>query len=217
MTMFSPMRLLQIPEAFDHSACLFEPKLDGFRALAVVHGHHCELVSRHGHVFRAWPQLAEEIAHGVRGDSAVLDGEIVCMGPDGRPDFNRLMFRREWPVFFAFDVLSINGADIRALPLAERKRRLAVVMPRVECRLLSVLSVPERGRDLFRLACDNDLEGIVAKWSGGTYQADGQGTSWFKIKNPTYSQAVGRRELFEQRREGQPRRRHVAAPVLRLA
>jgi ATP-dependent DNA ligase len=78
--------------------------------------------------------------------------------------------------------------------------------------------IPERGRDLFRLACDEDLEGIVAKWTGGTYQSDGAGTStsWFKIKNPRYSQAEGRRELFEQRREGAPRRGPARAPALRL-
>jgi bifunctional non-homologous end joining protein LigD len=211
------MRLLQIPEAFDHHACVFEPKLDGFRALAVVRGHRCELVSRHGHVFRSWPQVAEEVAHAVRAHSAVLDGEIVCLGPDGKPDFYRLMFRREWPMFYAFDVLAIDRQDLRALPLSERQRRLAAIMPRVECRLQPVLSIPERGRDLFRLACDEDLEGIVAKWTGGTYQSDGAGTSWFKIKNPRYSHAEGRRQLFEQRREGAPRRGPSRAPALRLA
>lgn len=117
---YAPMRLLRIPEAFHHPACLFEPKLDGFRALAVIRGHRCELVSRYGHTFGSWRQLAEEIAHAVRADSAVLDGEIVCLGPHGRPDFYRLMFRREWPLFFAFDALSIDGADLRALAFMRR-------------------------------------------------------------------------------------------------
>ena len=54
------------PEPFEHPAFIFEPKLDGFRALAHVRGHRCELVSRNGHVFKSWPQLAEEIAHAVR-------------------------------------------------------------------------------------------------------------------------------------------------------
>jgi bifunctional non-homologous end joining protein LigD len=215
MPPYAPMRLLRIPEPFDHPACVFEPKLDGFRALAVVRGHRCELVSRHGHVFRSWPQLAEEVAHAVRAHSAVLDGEIVCLGPDGKPDFYRLMFRREWPVFYAFDALTIEGEDVRGLPLWQRKRRLAAIMPRIDGRLQPVLSVPERGRDLFRLVCDQDMEGIVAKWRAGTYQTNGAGTSWFKIKNPRYSQAEGRRELFE-RREGLPRRRYTA-PILSLA
>jgi hypothetical protein len=55
------MRLLRIPESFDNSDWIFEPKMDGFRALAHVTGHRCTLVSRNGHVFKSWPQLAEEI------------------------------------------------------------------------------------------------------------------------------------------------------------
>ena len=72
----------------------------------------------------------------------------------------------------------------------------------------------ERGRDLFRVACERDLEGIVAKWGSGTYQAGG-GTSWLKIKNPEYSQIAGRRELFEARRDRRQAHR-APAPELRL-
>jgi len=57
----------------------------------------------------------------------------------------------------------------------------------------------------------------VAKWAPGTYQCDGRGTSWLKIKNPQYSQMEGRRELFEGRRDGHQRKRQTAAPALRLA
>jgi hypothetical protein len=57
-----------------------------------------------------------------------------------------------------------------------------------------------RGARLFELACERDLEGHLAKWSKGTYQCDGRGTSWLKIKNPEYSQVEGRHELFESRR-----------------
>lgn len=57
-----------------------------------------------GHVFKSWPQLAEEIAHAVRSMSVVLDGEICCLDADGRSNFRRLMFRRDWPFFYAFDV-----------------------------------------------------------------------------------------------------------------
>jgi ATP-dependent DNA ligase len=74
------MRLLRIPEPFDHPDFLFEPKLDGFRALAHVRGHHW-LISRNGHTFKQWPQLAEDLAHAVRTHSAVLDGEICCLEP----------------------------------------------------------------------------------------------------------------------------------------
>jgi bifunctional non-homologous end joining protein LigD len=158
------MRLLRIPDAFDHPEFLFEPKLDGFRALAHIRGHRCELVSRNGHVFKSWPQLAEELAHAVRCRSAMLDGEICCLEPDGRTHFNKLLFRREWPYFYAFDLLMLDGKDLRGLPLLERKRRLLAIMPAVECRALYLDHLAARGRDLFRVACERDLEGVVGKW-----------------------------------------------------
>jgi bifunctional non-homologous end joining protein LigD len=105
--------------------------LDGFRALAHVRGHYCELVSRNGHTFKQWPQLAEEIAHAVRTHSCVLDGEICCLEPDGSTNFRKLLFRREWPHFYAFDVLSIDGEDLTGLPLIDRKRRLLRIMPTI--------------------------------------------------------------------------------------
>jgi bifunctional non-homologous end joining protein LigD len=105
----TPMRLLRIPEPFDHPDFIFEPKVDGFRALAYAERHRCRLVSRNGHEFKSWPQLAEEIAHAVRAKRAVLDGEICCLDSDGRSNFNALLFRREWPYFYAFDILSFKG------------------------------------------------------------------------------------------------------------
>ena len=152
-------------------------KFDGFRALAHVNGHRCQLVSRNGHEFKSWPYLAEEIAHAVRAYSAVLDGEIVCLGPDGCSCFRDLLFRREWPYFLAFDVLSIDREDLRTLRLVERKRRLARIMPRIESRLMLLEPIRERGTRPYELACECDLEGIVAKWARGTYQCDGRATS----------------------------------------
>ena len=72
--------------------------------------------------------------------------------------------------------------------------------PAVECRVLFLDSIAERGRDLFRAACERDLEGIAAKWGPGTYCTDGRATSWLKIKNLEYSQIVDRYELFATRR-----------------
>jgi bifunctional non-homologous end joining protein LigD len=213
----APMRLLRIPEAFDHPDFIFEPKIDGFRALAYVEGNRCTLVSRNDNVFKSWPQLAEEIAHAVRADSAVLDGEICCLDPDGCSNFKNLLFRRERPYFYAFDLLALDGHDLRTLPLLQRKRRLLQILPKVESRVMYVDHVPKRGVDLFAAACRRDLEGIVAKWAHGSYNADGRATSWLKIKHPEYSQMDGRRELFEERRNHAPRRDTKVAPELRLA
>ena len=174
-------------------------------------------MSRNGHVFKSWPHLAEEIAHAVRAYSAVLDGEICCLNPDGTSNFHKLLFRREWPHFYAFDVLSIDGRDLRGLPLVRRKRRLARIMPRIDSRLLYLDHLAERGCDLFRAACDRDLKGIVAKWARGRYRTDGGGTSWLKIKNPEYTQMSGRHELFDRRTVEGVRRTGRGASVRQLA
>ena len=212
----TPMPLLRIAEPFDHPDFLYEIKYDGFRALALIDGHHCQLISRRRNVYKPWPYLCDELAHAVRCHSAVLDGEIVCLGLDGRSRFNDLLFRREWPFFATFDLLSLDGKDLRALPLTIRKRRLKAIMPRVQSRIVYVDHVFGRGRALFRAACKNDLEGIVAKWKHGTYQA-GHGTSWIKIKNPSYSQMNGRHELFGGRVDGRRAGDRHAAPRLLLA
>jgi ATP-dependent DNA ligase len=86
-------------------------------------------------------------------------------------------------------------------------------MPRVESRLLVLDAIHARGERLFELACERDLEGIVAKWANGTYQCDGRGTSWLKIKNPAYSQIEGRRELFAAKRDEWRPPRTKAAPL----
>lgn len=207
------MPLVRVAQAFDHPDWVFELKHDGFRALAHVEGHQCTLLSRRRHVYRQFPQLQVEIAHSVRTLSCVLDGEIVCLAPDGRSKFYDLMFRREWPHFVAFDVLAIGGEDLRARPLLERKRRLRAIMPRIDSRLLYHDHLDGRGRALFDAVRRQDLEGIVAKWKRGRYHSDGQTTSWLKIRNPDYSQIDGRHDVFAARRSVWGRSRS-ARPLL---
>ena len=163
--------------------------------------------------FKQWPQLAEEIAHAVRAHNACSMARSAAWNRTAAPHFNKLLFRREWPHFYAFDVLSIEGEDLTALPLLERKRRLLAIMPAVECRLLYLDHLEARGRDLFRVACERDLEGIVGKWAGGTYRTDGRATSWLKIKNRDYTQMVDRHELFADRHRQEGRARARASRV----
>ena len=74
-----------------------------------------------------------------------------------------MLFRRDWPYFYAFDLAAVDGEDLREWPLIERKRRLRQLIPSVMTRLLYVNHIEARGRDFVQLACAHDLEGIVAK------------------------------------------------------
>ena len=127
--------------------------------------------------------------------NAVLDGEIVCLDSEGRSIFNDLLHRKGFPVFYAFDLIYLDGHDLRQLPLVERKLKLREILDK--SRLPDVICgkyVEGRGIDLFNEVCRRNLEGVVAKRKTGTYSTI---SGWLKIKNPNYTQSEQRRELFE--------------------
>jgi bifunctional non-homologous end joining protein LigD len=104
--------------------------------------------------------------------------------------------RRRGPFcFYAFDLLWLDGSDLREQPLFERKKRLRKLVRRSAHTVLYVEHVTS-GTDLFRVICDRDMEGIVAKQASAKYTP----ATWAKIKNRKYSQAVGRAELFDRRK-----------------
>jgi bifunctional non-homologous end joining protein LigD len=135
----------------------------------------------------------------------------VCLDEEGRSQFNPLLFRRCNPVFAVFDVVWSGRRDLRTLPLVKRKALLRELVPTPSTVVLHVDFILEKGKQLFELACERDLEGVVGKWAEGTYQSDGRSTSWVKVKNPAYSQLAGRADLFE-RKPGtlRPRRPELA-------
>jgi len=103
------------------------------------------------------------------------------------------VFRRSEPLFFAFDLLALDGEDVRARPTIERKRLVRRVIPRSPTRLRFVEHVRRRGVDLFAEVCRLDVEGIVAKKAAASCGEDG---TWLKIKNTGYSQMRDRWERF---------------------
>src|SRR5262249_33656805 len=120
-----------VPRArpFDHSDYLFELKYDGFRAMAYLRDRTCEFVSRNKHVFGGFRTLCAWLADNLRVGNAIIDGEICCLDESGIPRFNDLTTGARDPYFAAFDLLWLDGEDLRSLPLIERKKRLAVIVP----------------------------------------------------------------------------------------
>jgi ATP-dependent DNA ligase len=124
------------------------------------------LVSRRGNVYKRFTELAAAI-HIQLDCEAVLDGEIVCLDENGRPQFYDLPRRRGAPVLYAFEVLWLDGNDVRSRPLAERKRLLRSIVPEQPSVKLSAEDIEGYCVEFFRLACEQDLEGIVAKRKHG--------------------------------------------------
>ena len=165
--------------------------------LAYIDNGECRLVSRNGNRFRGFADLANWIGQNLRAVSAVLDGEIACV--DDRAVFEDLLFRQRQCLYFAFDLLFLNGDDLRELPLVERKARLKTLIRKHRSRMLSVDHIEQRGCEFFDKACELDLEGVVAKRKDSRYRVtEKRSPHWIKIKNRTYTQAEGREELFER-------------------
>jgi len=200
-----PMPLSRRALPFDHPEWIFELKYDGFRSLAVIQNGHTQLISRNGHPFNSFSELSKSLAPHSAGKT-VLDGEIVCLDKQGRPQFRDLLFHRGEPCFYAFDLLMYDGKDMRSERLTDRKhelRRLLTGLPATSG-LRYADHIEQHGTALFQRVCEMDLEGIVAKHSFGPYTTERERTTWFKIKNPKYSQMEGREELFERERHTEP-------------
>jgi bifunctional non-homologous end joining protein LigD len=205
--LLSPMPLLKRRLPFDDPEWLFELKYDGFRALAVIEHGRAQLLSRNGHPFASFSSLAESISDSLPNVRAVIDGEICSLDRRGRPQFRNLMFHRgNPPCFFAFDVLTCDGKDLRTERLLDRKqelrRLLAKVSPRFPLRYAD--HIQGSGTALFQRICELDLEGIVAKHKFGPYIIERDHSTWFKILNREYSQKDGREELFDRERHQEP-------------
>ena len=197
-----PLQLGRAPEAFSHPDYVFEIKWDGFRSLVRIEHGKCRLISRKANELKSFRALKESLLAELKVESAVLDGEIVCLNDDGKPEFHDLLFRRGDPRFVAFDLLWHNGQDLTYAPLTERKHKLRQILPASSESIIYCDHVERDVESLFRLACENDLEGIVAKRKFDPCLPDQ--ASWLKIRNTNYSQWESREAPFERERESDP-------------
>jgi bifunctional non-homologous end joining protein LigD len=172
-------------EPFDDPDWLFEFKYDGFRGLWYFDRGRARLISRNGNWLSRFDALADQVAASLNVDEAILDGEVIVADATGRLQFYDLLRGTRTPAYVAFDILWLDGDDLRPLPLSERRRRLQAILPARPPTISGPLSVIGSGREFFTLMCAHDLEGIVAKRLRNPYSVRVQ---WLKIKNPSYSQ-----------------------------
>ncbi|MFZ1205184.1 MAG: DNA ligase D [Candidatus Acidiferrales bacterium] len=177
---------------FSDSDWLFEIKWDGVRTLARVQDHQLKLWSRsQREITGEYPEMAV-LPNYVNGHDVWLDGEIVALDKDGRSDFQALQQRfsvqspspelmRKVPVvYYVFDILYCDGYDLRMVPLIERKKLLKRILDTDSLVRYSDHEV-EKGRELYELARERRLEGIIGKQMHGAYP-EGRTKSWLKFK-----------------------------------
>src|SRR5438874_2915193 len=194
MLIFQPMPLQRRNLPFDNADWIYELKMDGFRALAVIENGRAQLLSRNGHPFASFSALAESISDCLPNVRAVIDGEICSLDRRGRPQFKNLLFRRgNPPCFFAFALLIHDGKDLRTERLLDRKQELRRLLARSrDSPLKYTENIDGHGTALFERICETDLEGISAKQKSAPYITEREHSTWFKIRNRGYSQMVGR-------------------------
>ncbi len=183
-----------IDQPFDGDDWLFEIKWDGYRAVAFVENGKVRLVSRNQNdLTPRYPEL-HGLAKLIKAKSAILDGEVVALDEEGRASFSLMQQRtgfrpggRRGPanadvpvLYYAFDLLYLDGYDWRRVPLEERKRKLKSLFTSD-----GVLRYSDhyeaRGKALFEIARQKKLEGILAKKRASFYE-ERRTRDWLKIK-----------------------------------
>jgi bifunctional non-homologous end joining protein LigD len=187
-----PMLATLTDEAFDREGWIFEIKWDGYRAIAFVEDGSCRLVSRNQLAYGPHFNLVCDELAKLKHD-AVLDGELVVVGADGKPSFQLLQqFQKNGKgtlLYYVFDILYLDGEDLRSRPLSERKRILADLLKKGK-RVRVSDHVEEHGIDFYEEIARQGLEGVIAKNGSSTYQEDVRSLSWLKIKTKRRQEAV---------------------------
>ena len=190
-----PMLATLADKPFDSPDWLYELKMDGIRALVVKDGEKFEMWTRNDRpLTERFPTLAAALRE-LPGDSAVLDGEIVALDSEGHSHFEliqpRIHLSRERDIaeaddripvyFYAFDLLYLNGYDLRRFPLEQRKAVLKKLIPGNGGWVRYNDHIEARGTDFFNAVSKRGLEGIVAKHRESPYQQT-RSRYWIKIK-----------------------------------
>jgi bifunctional non-homologous end joining protein LigD len=193
-TTIHPMLATPVDEPFDGAEWLFEIKWDGYRAIAFIEDGKLRLVSRNqNELTQRFPEL-KDLPKSVRAKSAILDGEVVALDDEGRASFSLMQQRTGFrpggrrgaakadvPVlYYAFDLLYLDGYDLRKVALEERKRKLASVLVSGDSVRYSD-HYEKQGKALFEMARAKGLEGILAKKRDSIYQ-ERRTSEWLKIK-----------------------------------
>jgi bifunctional non-homologous end joining protein LigD len=164
---------------------LHEIKHDGFRIMARRDGNGVRLYTRNGYDFAArFPQIVEAVSQ-LKVRSCFIDGEAIVVDQRGLSAFDLL---RSWrhdhsAMLCAFDLIELDGKDLRSAPLEQRKRVLTDVLHRELDSIVLNVHYDCDGATVFKHACALGCEGVVSKRRGSSYRS-GRVEHWLKIKNP---------------------------------
>jgi bifunctional non-homologous end joining protein LigD len=178
-----PMLATLTDKPFDDPDWVFETKWDGFRAMAKVAPGHASLYSRNLiDISKKFPAICQALA--ASKQEAVLDGELVALDAHGRSRFQLLQNAEREParlLYCVFDLLYLDGMDLRGRPLLERKAALARILPKNPLLLYSA-HVASAGIKAFNRAKRLGEEGVMAKLATSRYYSGQRTREWLKVK-----------------------------------
>ncbi len=187
-----PMLATLVKEPFDHPDWIFEVKWDGYRAVAEIRDDIVSLYSRKGISFvKKFSPITEALRK--LGFDALLDGEIVVVDDQGRPDFQMLQHYQDSGsghlLYYVFDLLYFQGHDLTDLPLLRRKDLLKrILLPTPRIRFSD--HVRKEGVLFYNVVKEKGLEGIIAKHAQSAYEAGRRSRKWLKVKTQLTQEAV---------------------------
>lgn len=192
-----PMLIGETSEPFDDSRYIYETKWDGERCIAYLDPKEGTTELRNKRNLKMLPKVPELLQlHKQVAKKCILDGELMIL-KDGKPDFFEIQKRslmsnqfkiqlasKQYPAsFIVFDILFLEERDITFLPLMDRKAQLNQCIRSESDRLAVSRFIEERGTDLYHIAEQQELEGIVAKRKDSVYIQGKRTKDWIKIKN----------------------------------
>jgi bifunctional non-homologous end joining protein LigD len=188
-----PMRALLVNKLPVGPEWMYEVKWDGYRALAAKHGDNVRLLSlKNKDLATTFPAVVAAVKT-IQAGTVLLDGEIVAVNSEGLPSFQALQSRGggRWHIlYYAFDLLSVEGEDLKALPLEKRKEKLKTVLRGSDVRLSDEL--PGTPADIVPTLKAAQIEGVIAKRRDSFYAGRTRSLAWQKLKlSPAQEFVVG--------------------------
>jgi bifunctional non-homologous end joining protein LigD len=180
-----PMKATAATQLPEGGEWIYEVKWDGYRVLALKHRDNVRLLSlKERNLTTDFPSIAQAV-RGVNADTALIDGEVVAVDSKGCPSFQALQNRaksgRGWQIlYYAFDLLNLNGDDWTKRPLHERKTKLREILAGSDVRFNGDLD--GKPQAIIRTIQEAGLEGIIAKRRDSVYRAGTRVDSWLKFK-----------------------------------
>lgn len=184
----APVQLAKFANSVPHEPeWLYELKYDGYRIVAYVESNTARLITRNGNDYTTrFSEIAGSLIGLAAGRPMILDGEIVVLDEAGKTDFHSLQNYMKVPkpqslTYIVFDLLALDGVDLREEQLIDRKERLETLMRGCSKNLYYSRHIIGKGEESFSVACESGMEGIIGKKIYSTYSGARNG-DWIKLK-----------------------------------